>query len=101
MDSTKYQTQDKGTRQVKVTRVKTRYKTRYKQDKTRQDTRQDKTRQDKTEVWETEKRKGFEGLQVGDALYIEEIQIPHKTLTTYTDRYTQCGVITCITTKIT
>ena len=32
--STKYQTQDKGTRQVKATRIKTRYKT-------RQDTRQD------------------------------------------------------------
>jgi hypothetical protein len=41
----------------------------------------------------------FEGLQVGNALFIEEFQIPHKTLTTYTDRYTQCGVITCITTK--
>jgi hypothetical protein len=67
----------------------------------RQDTKQDTTLEDKTEVWETEKRKNLKGLQVGDALYIEEIQIPHKTLTTYTDRYTQCGVITCITTKVT
>jgi len=68
--SIKYQTQDKETRQVKVTRDKTRVK----------DKIQDNI-QDKTEVWETEKRKNFEGLQVGDTLYIEEIQIPHKTLT--------------------
>ena len=68
-----------------------------------QDKIQDKIQPGKTRLksGKQKKRKNFEGLLVGDVLYIEEIQIPHKTLTTYTDRYTQCGVITCITIKVT
>ena len=45
--STKYQTQDKGTRQVKATRIKTRYKTRLKSGK------QKREKASKASRWET------------------------------------------------
>jgi hypothetical protein len=49
--STKYQTQDKGTRQVKATRIKIRYKTRY---KTRlKSGKQKREKASKASRWET------------------------------------------------
>jgi hypothetical protein len=63
------------------------------QDKTRQDTRQDQARLKSG----NRRKKELQDLQVGDTLYIEEIQIPHKTSTTYTER----GVITCVIVIIT